>query len=79
METISLRGISRESKIELLRQIGLDSDGKYVLRDRVRLVDEYSGEKVTLENMLVLPGSTVVISDNPLSIAAYFEEHGDWD
>jgi len=31
---------------------------------------------VTLENMAILPGSTVVMVDDPISIAAYFEEHG---
>jgi len=59
--------------------LGYDSDGKYVLKEGQRVVDKYVDEKVTLDNMLVLPGSTVVITDNPLSIAAYFEEYGDWD
>ena len=59
--------------------MGYDSDGKYVLKEGQRVVDKYVDEKVTLDNMLVLPGSTVVITDNPLSIAAYFEEYGDWD
>lgn len=79
MELISLRQVSKESKIHLLRELGYDSDGHYVLKDGRQVVDESAGETVTLDNMLVLPGSTVVITDNPVSIAAYFEEHGDWD
>lgn len=79
MEIVSLRGVSKESKILLLRELGYDSDGKLVLKDGKPLVDEYSGEKVTLGNMLILPGSAVVIADNLVSIAAYFDEHGDWD
>lgn len=27
--------------------------------------------------MLILPGSLVILDDNPLSIAEYIEEHGD--
>ena len=79
MELVSLKGVSKESKIQLLRELGYDSDGRYVLKEGEPLVDEAVGEKVTLDNMLVLPGSEVVIADNPLSIAAYFEKHGDWD
>ena len=62
-----------------MRGLGYDSDGKYVLKDGRPVVDEAVDEKVTLDNMLILPGSTVVIVDDPLSIASYFEEHGDWD
>ena len=79
MELVSLKGVSKESKIQLLKELGYDSDGRYVLKEGEPLVDDAVGEKVTLDNMLVLPGSSVVIVDNPLSIAAYFEEHGDWD
>ncbi len=80
MELVSLKGVSKESKIQLLRELGYDSDGRYVLKDGRPLVDESVDEKVTLDNMLILPGSeAVVIVDSPLSIAAYFEEHGDWD
>ena len=79
VELITLRGVSSKSKIELLRKLGYDSDGKLVLRNGQPIVDENVGEKITLDNMLILPGSTVVITDNPLSIATYFEEHGDWD
>ena len=78
MELVSLKGVSKESKIQLLRELGYDSDGKYVLKDGQPVVDEYIDENATLDNVLILPGSTVVIVDSPLSIAAYFEEHGDW-
>ncbi len=79
VELITLKDVSSRSKIELLRELGYESDGKLVLRNGEPVVDEYVGEKVTLDNMLILPGSTVVITDHPLSIATYFEEHGDWD
>lgn len=79
MELVSLRSVTKESKIRLLKELGYDTDGTYVLKDGKQIVDEAVNEKVTLENMLILPGSTVVIVDSPLSIAAYFEDHGDWD
>ena len=79
VELISLKGVSRESKMALLRELGYDSDGRYVIVDGKPLVDECINEKITLDNMLILPGSAVVIADDPLCIAAYFEEHGDWD
>jgi hypothetical protein len=79
MELISLKGVPRESKIELLRQLGYDSDGTYVLKDGSPVVDENAGARVTLDNMAILPGSAVVVVDSALSFATYFEEHGDWD
>ena len=60
-------------------QFYLDPKLLQVLKEGQPVVDKYVDEKVTLDNMLVLPGSAVVITDNPLSIAAYFEEYGDWD
>ncbi len=77
LEVISLRTVSARSKIALLRELGYDTDGRRVLKDGVPVVDEVAGEEVTLENMAILPGSTVVMVDDPISIAAYFEEHGD--
>jgi hypothetical protein len=80
VELVSLKGVSKESKIALLRELGYDSDGTCVLKDGQPVVDESVDERVTLDNMLILPGSAaVVIVDSPLSVAAYFEEHGDWD
>ena len=79
VEMVPLKAVDKGSKIELLRAIGYDSDGRYVTRDGKPVIDDCIGEKVTLDNMLILPGSTVIVSDNPLSVASYFEEHGDWD
>ncbi len=79
METISLRDVSRDSKIALLKELGYDSDGQFVLKDGQRVLDDSINEYVTLDNMAVLPGSTVVIVDDPVSLASYFERHGDWD
>jgi hypothetical protein len=79
MELLSLHGISDESKVALLRALGFDCDGRNVLREGRPLVDPVVGESVTIDNMAILPGSTVVIVDNPLSVAAYLDEHGEDD
>lgn len=77
LEILSLRTIDNESKILLLRELGYDSDGKFVLKGSERVRDRVTGEEVTLDKMAILPGSVLVISDNPLSIADYLEEYSD--
>jgi len=75
LEVIDLSKIDTESKISLLRELGFDSDGEFVLKDGERVLDKVTGEEVSLEHMAILPGSVIVISDNPLSIADYLEGH----
>ena len=79
MDLVSLKDVGKPTKIALLKKLGYETDGRLVLKEGKPVVDPYVEERVTLENMLILPGSTVVITDNEVSIAAYFEEHGDWD
>jgi hypothetical protein len=60
----------------LLKELGYDSDGQYVLSaDKKRVIDKYVGVEVTLSKMLIFPGSTIILDDNPLSVAAYFDEY----
>lgn len=78
MELLSLKDVSNESKISLLRELGFDSDGVFVLDSAGnRVLDKYINEPVRLDNMIILPGSTVILDDNSLSIASYIEEYGD--
>ena len=78
MQVVSLRKVSKDSKILLLKEFGYESDGTYVLdSDGNRVIDDYIDEEVTLENMIILPGSTIILDDNPLSITSYLEDHGD--
>jgi hypothetical protein len=79
MEAVSLKKLPKEAGISLLRELGYDSDGTWVLTgDGSRHTDRYTGEAVRLSNMLILPGSAVVIDSNPLSIACYFDEFGEF-
>lgn len=78
MEVISLKEVSVNSKIALLRELGFESDGVYVLDfEGNKVVDKYIDLPVRVENMAILPGSTVILDDNELSISLYLEEYGD--
>lgn len=78
VETISLKELSKNNKILLLKELGFNSDGIYVLDNKGnKIKDKYIDVDVTIDNMLILPGSTIIIDNNPLSIASYLEEHPD--
>lgn len=78
MELLSLKEFSQESRILLLNELGFKSDGNYVLNlDGSVVIDKYIESPVKVDNMLILPESTVILDNNPLSIASYFEEYGE--
>ena len=78
MELISLKEVSVNSKIALLRELGFDSDGEYVLdSEGNKVLDKYIGIPVKVNNMAIFPGSTIILDDNELSISLYLEEFGD--
>lgn len=77
-ELISMKTMPKEVKIELLRELGYNSDGIFVLESNgQKHLDRYIGEPINLDNMVILPGSTIILDNNPLSIASYLEEYGD--
>ncbi len=77
-ELISLKDMSTEFKIQLLEELGYASDGIFVLTTSGKKhLDKYTDEPVRIDNMLILPGSTIIIDNNPLSISSYLEEFGD--
>jgi hypothetical protein len=78
MDAFSIRGAPREFKIALLKELGLGSDGELVLDESGQPKrDPYVGVPVTLDRMVLMPGSTIVLDDNPASIAAYLASHPD--
>ena len=78
MQLVSLRYMPTNLKSILLKELGLSVDEHgYVTRDGQVVQDKYINRPVSLENMMILPGSTVVLDDNPLSIALYIQEYGD--
>ncbi len=78
MELISLKQVSEKSKLLLLKELGYNSDGKFVLDSKGnKVLDRYLEIPVEVENMVILPGSEIILDDNELSISKYMEEFGD--
>ena len=78
MELITLKDVSNNSKIMLLKELGYDSDGEFVLdSDGNKVLDKYLEIPVKLSSMLILPGSTIILDDNEFSVSKYMEEFGD--
>ncbi|MFH1257163.1 MAG: hypothetical protein V1494_07800 [Candidatus Diapherotrites archaeon] len=79
MELVSIKDMPKEIKISLLKEIGYDSDGRFVIdSDGNRVKDRYVSVDIELANMLIFPGSTIILDNNPLSIALYMEEYGEF-
>jgi len=76
LEQVSLRDLTYEDKVILLKELDLDTDGTYVLKEGDKVADKYLGVPVKLNNMLIFPGSTIVLDDNEMSIAMYLQEYG---
>ena len=78
VELISIKDMPVDAKISLLRELGYDSDGVFVLeKNGKHHLDRYTGEPITLDNMVILPGSEIILDNNPLSITSFLEEFGD--
>lgn len=78
VEYFSIKNLSIKSKIELLEALGYKSDGKFVLDENgKRCKDKYVDIDITLDRMLIFPGSTIILDNNELSIASYLEEYPD--
>lgn len=77
MELLSLKELPLKAKEALLVELGYASDGIFVTQNGQKVVDRYIREPVRVDNMLILPGSTIILDNNPLSVAGYFEEFGD--
>jgi len=78
MELISLKNVPQNSKILLLKELGYNSDGEFVLDSGgKKVVDKYIEIPVRIDNMVIFPGSTIILDDNELSISSYVEEFGD--
>jgi hypothetical protein len=76
VEIVSLKDMPDDMKIFLLKELGYGSDGIFVLdTNGNKHIDKYIDEPVKISNMAILPGSTIIIDDNPLSISSYLEEH----
>ena len=77
-ELISIKDMPVELKIVLLKELGFDSDGKFVYyKNGKQCLDKYTEEPIKINNMAILPGSTIILDNNSLSISSFLEEFGD--
>jgi hypothetical protein len=75
---VSLKQFSLPQKIFLLQELGYQASGKLIVDKFGEIVtDRYLGTPVELDNMVILPGSTIILDDNELSISLYIDEYGD--
>lgn len=73
-----MNNMSIDFKIALLDRLGFNSDGTFVLDKKgKKVLDKYTDEPIRINNMFIFPGSTIILDNNPLSIASFMEEHGD--
>ena len=77
MELISLSNVSQKSKVGLLNGLGYSVKGNYIF-DSVgnKVKDKYMDIFVRVDKMMIMPGSTIILDDNELSVALYLEEYG---
>lgn len=80
MELISLKELPLETRKAILTELGFSVDSKtlhIIDSNGNKVIDKYIEKAVTVDNMLILPGSTIILDDNPLSLTMYLEEFGD--
>lgn len=76
-ELLSIKDMPLESKILLVKELGFDSDGTFVLhKSGEKYLDKYIEKPVRIDNMFIYPGSTVILDNNLLSISSFLEEYG---
>lgn len=78
MEMLSLKKEPTALKIAILRKMSYSSDGTFIFdSDGKMVIDPYIDEAVRIDNMVILHGSEIILDSNPLSLAGYFEDHGE--
>ena len=77
-QLVSIQDVPKSIRIHILEELGFIVDGQYIYdNSKKQVLDRYTGEPIKLDNMLILPGSTIIIDNNPLSVSSYLEEFGD--
>jgi len=78
LEFVSLKEMPLEVKKVLLEKLGYTTDGVFVFDSKGEVVkDKYLNIPVNIENMVIFPGSNIILDNNELSISAYLEEYGE--
>lgn len=78
MEIVALNELSKNTKISILKKLGYKSDGTFVLdKDGKKVLDKYNQSEIKLDNMAILPGSTIILNEDSGSVLRYIEENSD--
>ncbi len=78
MELISPKDVDKEVLIAFLETLGYKVEGGSIYDDHgEEVIDPFIDEPVTLENVFIAKGSTIILDNNPISLAGYFQEYGD--
>lgn len=78
MEIKSFQEFSKNTKVLVLEELGFKTDGIFVLdSNNEKVKDRYVEKPIKIDNMIIFPGSAIILDDNPLSIISYIEEFGD--
>ena len=78
MQLVSLKEAPKEAKILILKELGYASDGEFVLdSEGKKVTDRYINVPVKIGNMVIFPGSEVILDDNEFSVSSYVEEYGE--
>ena len=79
MQVVNLREAPPEFRLELVRELGYSvaEDGVHLIKDRKQASDPYTNVPLRIDNLAVLPGSVVLLDNDPVGIALYLEEHGE--
>jgi hypothetical protein len=74
-----IKDMPKNLKIMLLKELGYDSDGTFVLDSKgEKLLDKYQTDKpIEIDNMAIFPKCTLILRNEPLSISSFLEEFGD--
>ena len=75
-EFVSIKEMPKNLKILLLKELGYESDGNLVLKNGKKYLDRYINEPIKIDNMVIFPGSTIILDNNSLSISSFLEEFG---
>lgn len=78
-ETVwSIENADPEVREALLDRLGYAMEGDRILDEDGNVVeDPCTGDPVHPQNMAIFPGSTVIVDDNPVSVAWYYENYRD--
>jgi hypothetical protein len=77
-ENIILSDFTLEEKKDLLKGLGYNSVDNYIYDENEnKILDKYLDIPVDINNMLILPGSTIILDNNEYSIIRYIEEYGE--